>query len=136
MQVVDLASARAMFHAAPFVHDLGIEPTAASAGECETELVLAARHFQHSGTVHAGVITTMADHTAGAAAQSMVRGAGLVLTAELKVSLLRAAKGERLTCRAKVIKPGSQVTFTEAEVFCDGKLVAKLSATMAVVTPA
>ncbi|CAG1013031.1 acyl-CoA thioesterase [Burkholderiaceae bacterium] len=136
MNTPDLDACRRVFRAAPFVCETGIEPTAVGFGECETVLAIEPRHLQHSGQVHAGVITTMADHTAGAAAQTTVRDAGVVVTAELKLSLLRAAKGERLVCRAKVIKPGAQVTFTEAEVYCDDKLVAKLSATMAVVRPA
>ncbi|MGZ5195988.1 MAG: PaaI family thioesterase, partial [Ramlibacter sp.] len=115
-----------------------IEPTAIGPGECETTLAIAARHLQHGGQVHAGVITTMADHSAGAAAFTLAEPGSSVVTAELKLSLLRAAKGERLVCRAKVIKPGRQLMFTEAEVHCvsgaGSELVAKFSATMAVVT--
>lgn len=133
-----LAQCQAMFRSAPFVADLGVQATAVAAGECHSALVLQPRHLQHTGVVHAGVLTTMADHTAGVAAQSMVPpGTGTILTAELKLSLLRAARGQALRCVAKVLKPGRQVAFVEAEVFChDGQkeqLVAKLSATMAVV---
>jgi uncharacterized protein (TIGR00369 family) len=136
-----LEHVRAIFARAPFVADLGIEPTAVGEGRCETALVLQPRHLQHTGQVHAGVITTLADHTAGAAAQSLLGTGAFAITAELKVSLLRATRGRRLTCRASVIKPGRALMFTEAEVFCHdgdgqqdaGTLVAKLSATMAVV---
>jgi acyl-coenzyme A thioesterase PaaI-like protein len=73
----------------------------------------------------------------GAAAQTMAGEGHWVLTAEFKVSLLRAGRGQRLECIGIVIKPGRQVMFTEAEVFAiDGDtstLVAKASATMAVV---
>ncbi len=132
---------QAMFRAAPFVADVGIEATAVSPGECHSALQLQPRHLQHTGVVHAGVLTTMADHTAGAAAQSSVpSGGGVILTAELKVSLLRAARGQSLRCAAKVLKPGRQVVFVESEVYAiDGdkeRLVAKLSATMAVVAAA
>ena len=130
---------RAIFREAPFVADLGIEPVLVEAGRCHTVLVVAPRLLQHTGQVHAGVVTTLADHTAGASAQTLVEGEGLVVTAELKVSLLRPAQGERLVCRAHVIKPGRQLMFTEAEVYAvhDGReqLVAKLSATMALVRP-
>ena len=139
MPQFDLATARAVFRAAPFVADVGIVPTAIGDGQCESELELKPRHLQHGGQVHAGVITTMADHTAGAAAFTAVAQAGAsVVTADLRVSLLKAAKGEKLVCRAKVIKPGRQIMFTEAEVHCvtggDSQLVAKFSATMAVVS--
>lgn len=132
-----LARCQAMFNGAPFVADLGLQATAVAPGECHSRLLLQPRHLQHTGVVHAGVITTLADHTAGAAAQTITAEGGTILTAELKLSLLRAARGRELRCVARVLKPGRQLVFVEAEVFChDGQkepLVAKLSATMAVV---
>lgn len=134
-----LAQVQAMFSSAPFVADLGLQADALlPGGELHSSLHLQPRHLQHTGVVHAGVITTLADHSAGCAAQSTVPpGSGTILTAELKLSLLRAAKGQSLRCVAKVLKPGRQLVFVEADVFCrDGVKeahVAKLSATMAVV---
>jgi uncharacterized protein (TIGR00369 family) len=132
-----LDALREFFRSAPFMADLGIEPIEAAAGRVVTQLTLMPRHHQHTGVVHAGVAGAMADHTMGAAAQTLAPGGHWVLTAEFKVSLLRAARGQRLECAASVIKPGRQVMFTEAEVFAiDGAartLVAKASATMAVV---
>jgi uncharacterized protein (TIGR00369 family) len=131
-----LSELRAFFASAPFMADLGIEPCEAAEGRIVTRLVLAPRHHQHTGVVHAGVIGAMADHTMGAAAQTMAPEGHWVLTAEFKVSLLRAARGQRLECVGQVIKPGRQVSFTEAEVFAiDGDrrtAVARASATMAV----
>ena len=134
-----LELARAIFAKAPFVADLGIEPTALGEGRCETTLALQPRHLQHTGQVHAGVVTTLADHTAGAAAQTLLPAGSFAITAELKISLLRATRGTALTCTGHVIKAGRALVFTEAEVWAqDGDagaaaLVAKLSATMAVV---
>jgi uncharacterized protein (TIGR00369 family) len=132
----DLDSLRAFFASAPFMVDLGVEPVAAQVGNITTVLSLATRHMQHSGQVHAGVATSMADHTMGAAAQTMAPDGHLVLTAELKTSLLRAAKGERLICEARVVKAGRMLSFTEAEVYAESggerTLVVKSSATMAV----
>jgi uncharacterized protein (TIGR00369 family) len=134
---MDLDRLRAFFASAPFMVELGIEPVACDAGRVTTQLTVAARHMQHTGVLHAGVIGAMADHTMGAAAQTMALEGHWVLTAEYKVSLLRAGRGQRLECVGVVIKPGRQVSFTEAEVFAiDGDartLVAKASATMAVV---
>lgn len=133
----NIETARAVFRAAPFIVDLGIEPTHMGEGRCETELVVLPRMLQHTGQVHAGVITTLADHTAGAAAQSMLPPGAVAITAELKISLMRPGKGERLVCSAIVLKPGRSLVFAEAEVHAlDGgvrSLVAKLSATLAVV---
>jgi uncharacterized protein (TIGR00369 family) len=133
----DLDSLRAFFASAPFMVELGIEPIECADGRVLTRVALAERHHQHTGVVHAGVMGAIADHTMGAAAQTMAPEGHWVLTAEFKVSLLRAGRGQRLECVGVVIKPGRQVMFTEAEVFAlDGvarTLVAKASATMAVV---
>jgi uncharacterized protein (TIGR00369 family) len=136
---VDLDTLRAFFRSAPFMADLGVEPTAVEPGRVRTELLIAKRHGQHTGVVHAGVIAALADHTMGAAAQTLAADGHWVLTAEFKTSLLRGARGDRLTCEAWVVKPGRQVSFTEAEVYAvaggERRLVAKASGTMAV-TPA
>jgi uncharacterized protein (TIGR00369 family) len=133
---LDLETARSFFRSAPFMVDLGIEPTAVGEGLMNTELAIAPRHLQHTGQVHAGVMATMADHTMGAAAQTLVTDGHWVVTAELKTSILRPGVGERLVCEARVIKGGRNLSFTEAEVFAmaDGRrtLVVKASATMAV----
>lgn len=135
----ELAEWREIFRAAPFVADLGMDLESVSTGECITVLAITERHLQQNGFVHAGVQATMADHTAGGAASTQIPEGCHVVTAEIKVSFLRAAKGEQLRCRARVLKPGRQVAFVESEVFCRsaGKdvLVAKATATMAVVSP-
>ena len=97
--------------------DLGVAPFEAGEGRVATRIELAPRHLQHTGVVHAGLIGALADHTMGAAAQTMAPAGHWVLTAEFKVSLLRAGRGQRIECVATVVKPGRQISFTEAQVF-------------------
>jgi len=124
---------------APFIAELGIRLESASPGECTTALVLEPRHLQQDGYVHAGVQATMADHTAGAAAATLMEEGRIVLTVEFKINLLRAAKGERLICRSRVLRAGRQISVVESELFCAGageeQLVSKTTATMALVFP-
>ncbi len=131
----DLATLRGFFHLAPYMVDLGVEPVAVAEGQLTTVLVIARRHLQHTGQVHAGVMAALADHSMGAAAQTLAPEGRWALTAELKTSNLRPAKGERLVCEARVLKAGRNLSFTEAEVYAesDGQrtLVMKSSATMA-----
>ena len=132
---IDLDTLRRFFASSPFMVDLGVEPIAVGEGSVTTVLAVANRHLQHTGVVHAGVIAALADHSMGAAAQTMAADGHWVLTAEFKTSLLRGASGERLECEAWVLKPGRQVSFTEAEVYAvagsERRLVAKASGTMA-----
>jgi uncharacterized protein (TIGR00369 family) len=126
-----------LFSSAPFIAALGIQLDSVGQGECTTVMALEDRHLQQDGFVHAGVQATMADHTAGAAAATLLQKGQIVLTAEFKINLLRAAKGQRLICRSKVLKPGTQLTVVESEVFCvasgEERLVSKATATMAIV---
>ena len=132
----DLDTLRGFFRSSPFMVDLGVDPVAVGEGSVTTQLVIATKHLQHTGQVHAGVMASLADHTMGAAAQTLAPEGHWILTAELKTSLLRAGKGERLVCEATVIKPGRNISFTEAEVWAEAAgqrtLVMKASATMAV----
>ncbi len=122
-----------IFSAARFIGDLGVRLTDCGPGWCASRVDIEARHLQQDHLVHAGVIITLADHTAGAAAGSLVAPDETVLTAEIKTSLLRGAFADFLVCRAVVLKPGKRLSFVEAEVHANGKLVAKATATMAVV---
>ena len=126
-----------IFNAAPFAASLGIRLVTIGPGICDTELDVERRHLQQDGFVHAGVQATMADHTAGGAAATLIEPDHMILTAEFKINLLRAAKGQRLTCRSKVLKPGSRLIVVESEVLCENegtsKLVSKTTASIAVV---
>ncbi len=126
-----------IFAQAPFIKALGMRLESVGSGECVTTIEVVDMHLQQDGFVHAGVQATMADHTAGAAAASLMPPGKLVLSTQLSIQLLRPARGQRLRCRARVLKAGRTLTVVESEVFCDGKdgeqMVSKLTGTMAVV---
>ena len=92
--------------------------------------------LQQNGLFHGGVIAYLVDNaTTAAAATTIDRATRTVITAEYKINLLSPSVGDRLTCRAEVVKPGRLLTVVEAKVFCrtDGeeKLVAVALATIA-----
>lgn len=122
-----------LFDLAPFIQLVGYRLVDVGKGWVETALTLEPRHLQQHGYAHAGVVTTMADHTAGGAASTVVGEGQSVLTAELGIQLLRAARGEELRCRGEVVKGGKSMVFTQADVHCDEVHVGRLHATMAVV---
>jgi uncharacterized protein (TIGR00369 family) len=131
----DLETLRRFFAASPYMQDLGVEVTACSAGKVSTRLPIKQRFFQHTAQVHAGVMATLADHTMGSAAQTRAPEGFVVVTAELKTSVLRPGRGEYLVCHGSVIKAGRMLSFVEAEVYAlageQQTLVMKASATMA-----
>jgi uncharacterized protein (TIGR00369 family) len=125
------------FRETAFLNDIGITLVDCGPGWCESTLRIAPRHLQHTGVIHAGVQSTLADHTAGGAAMTVTPAEGVILTVEFKMQLLRAALGDSLWCRAQVLKPGKAFHVVESEVYAvkDDKktLVSKLGGTMAVV---
>jgi uncharacterized protein (TIGR00369 family) len=134
-----LSAERAAFLARDFVRGfpaaIGFAVSQMDFGVCESSLEVEPRHAQQDGYVHAGVIGTMADHTMGYAAFSVVAETKRILTIEFKINFLRPASGSRLLCRGRVIQTGELVIATEAEVFSilDGQrtLVSIASANMA-----
>lgn len=127
---------RRVFDQAPFIRLLGAELVEFSPGLCRTRIVLNENHKQQDGFVHAGVQATLADHSCGTAAATLIGPGQRVLTADFNVNLLRPAQGLILECEAKVIKQGNLLSVAEGEVFTVGKerkLVAKATVTLAVV---
>ena len=86
-------------------------------GEFDTSLKIRQQHLQQDGFVHAGVIATMADHTAGYAAFTTVTEDFRILTIEFKINYFRPSKEDILVCRSKVINKGKQIIVSESEVF-------------------
>ena len=107
----------------------GIEVTRAAHGIFETQLQVRPQHYQQDGFVHAGMVATIADHTAGYASFTTV-GEGLrILTVEFKINYFKPATGPLIICRGEVINSGRKIKVSEAQVFSlvDGveKLVSK-----------
>jgi len=91
--------------------------------------------LQQNGLFHGGVIAYLIDNATTAAAATVIdRATRTVITAEYKINLVAPSVGDRLTCRAEVVKAGRTLTVVEAKVFCriDGadKLVAIALATI------
>lgn len=78
-------------------------------------------------------MATLADHTAGAAASTVIHDDKSVLTANYTIHLLRPGSGEVLTCRGDVVRAGRTLIVTQADVWADGKLCAHYTGTMTLV---
>jgi uncharacterized protein (TIGR00369 family) len=120
-----------------FTRYLGLVPVSLKPGEFVTRIRLQKRLYQQDGFAHAGLIATMADHTAGYAGFSLVPADRRILTIEYKINYFQPADGDYLECQGRVTKPGKNILFTEAEVYSikgkNRKLVARAMHTMACV---
>jgi uncharacterized protein (TIGR00369 family) len=95
----------------------GFEVTEVESGFFGTRLDVRPEHRQQDGFVHAGVIATMADHTAGYAAYTLVSETSRILSIEFKINFFKPAAGDELICRSRVINPGKTVIVAESDVF-------------------
>ena len=113
---------------------IGFEVDQAAFGIFESRLKIRSDHSQQDGFVHAGVIATMADHTAGYAAYTTVSEAFRILTIEFKINFFKPAVGEHIVCRSKVVNNGKKIKVSESELFSlnenQEKLIAKAMVTL------
>jgi len=117
-----------------FIEDVGYKAVHYKKGYLESRLKILTRHRQQDHYIHAGVIATMADHTAGYAAFSLVPEDYRILTIEFKVNFLQPAYGKTLICKSRILREGGQILVGESEVFdrrANGEeLVAKAMVTL------
>jgi uncharacterized protein (TIGR00369 family) len=123
----------AIFVRAPFMGLLGVRLLDVGEGWVETELTITDQLRQQHGFAHAGVVATLADHTAGAAATTAVGEEASVLTADYTIHLLRPGAGEILRSRGEVVRAGKSLIVSGSDVWADGKHCARYTGTMAVV---
>lgn len=109
-----------IFEKATFLSELGIQLTDVGPGWCSATAELSERHLQHTGYVHAGVISTLSDHCCGGAAATLIDPTDNVLAVEFKINFLRPAATRTLRCQATVLKAGKRLFIVEADVFAVG----------------
>jgi uncharacterized protein (TIGR00369 family) len=96
---------------------IGFEVVRADYGRFESRLKVRPEHSQQDGFVHAGVIATMADHTAGYAAYTTISETDRILTIEFKINFFKPAIGETIVCRSQVVNNGKTIKVSESEIF-------------------
>lgn len=112
-----------------FCNLIGSELDELGPGTCTASVARRSELLQHLGMFHGGVSAYLVDHATTVAAATIVKPGQLVLTAEYKLNLLAPATGERLVCRARVIRPGSSLTVVAADVFSVADAQENLTAT-------
>lgn len=90
---------------------------------------------QQDGFFHGGVIGTLCDTAAAAAAGTLIAPGTGILTIEYKVNFLAPAARGRLEVRGQVIRLGRTVTVCRARAFAEGKHVASAQVSLMTFTP-
>ena len=84
------------------------------------------KHIQFLGTVHGGVVASLADSAAAWAVYGSNNLKGIPVTVEMKINFLKPVKSGKLIAEARNVHEGSRIFVTDVEVKNDqGILVAK-----------
>lgn len=100
-----------------FIKFCGIQPSKIESGTFESTIKIEENHKTQDNFIHAGLIATMSDHTAGYAAYTLVPDDFRVLTIEFKINFLKPAYGKALKCKSEVISQGKQIIVAQSTVF-------------------
>jgi len=100
-----------------FIKFCGLKASVIQKGLFESTLLIGKNHRTQDNFIHAGLIATMADHTAGYAAFTTVSENLRILTIEFKINFLKPAYGSALRCRSQVVNRGRQIIVAESEVY-------------------
>lgn len=123
----EMQQIKAFANGNPFAKMLKIQVTRLEKGQGEStiEITVAAEHLNPQGTLHGGVISSMADIAMGAALRTMGK---VGVTVNLNVNFLAPGQlGERIRARGKVVHNGNTMVSTECTVESDKGVLAKAS---------
>ena len=114
----------------PLGRMLGFRVTDVRAGEAVIEMEATSEHANPMGTLHGGVLCSIADSAMGIAHASTLGEGETGTTLELKINFLRPVWSDHLRAVGKVTKPGKTISLVECDVLdSKGRLVARCSST-------
>lgn len=119
--------------ASPFHRGLGITVERASVGEVTLSLIARPDQLNLQGSVHGGVLATLADTAMGLAVRSAIEPGRRHVTIELGVHYLRPANAGPVEATGRAVRVGSQIAYAEADLSDgSGRLVARAAGTFSV----
>jgi uncharacterized protein (TIGR00369 family) len=113
---------------------LGLTLAETGDGLATVEMTTTEDMANHSGFVHGGMISTLADSAMGRSLRTVKPGVVRAMSFDLKLNFISVAKiGETLRATGRVVHAGRRTMVTECRVEgSDKRLVATASATFAV----
>jgi len=111
----------------PYWQVLGLELKEVEAGRAVFEAV-ARPELMQNGTLHGGVLASIADSACAVAAISRIFPDNYATTINLQVAYLKPVSAGRFRAVGRCVRAGKQVLFSQAEVFDErGALVCSAS---------
>jgi uncharacterized protein (TIGR00369 family) len=113
---------------------LGFRLVETGDGTAVVDMMTTENMANHSGFVHGGIISALADSAMGRSLRTLKPGVSRAMSFDLKLSFISAAKiGEELRAAGKVVHAGRRTVVTECRIEGkDGRLIATASGTFAV----
>lgn len=113
------AKIRASFARQALMTTFGAEILSLAPGQVTVTAPITDQVSQQHGATHAGLTFALGDTAAGYAALTLIEGDRDVMTAEMKINLLRPGTGDRLIAEGRVLKPGRRLIVVQADVFSE-----------------
>lgn len=110
------ARVREAFARQTFMATIGATLHSVQPGEVEVHLPFSAALVQHTGVLHAGVVTAVVDTACGFAAATRMPEGFEVVSVEFKINLMSPAIGDYLRATGKVVRSGRTLTVCTGEV--------------------
>lgn len=133
MTVDRIAEVRERVDASTFHRAFGMTLEHVAEGEVDVALVAGAEHLNLMGTVHGGVLATLADTATGLAYRTVLEPGTTFTTIQLQVTYLAAGRAGRIVARGRVVKRGRRTGYAEANVVdAEDRLLARATALLAV----
>lgn len=110
---------RASFAAQGLMATLGAELLEVAPGLCRIAAPIRPETAQQHGHAHAGLTFAIADSACGYAALSMMPPEAEVVSVEMKINLLKPARGDRLIATGRVIRAGRRLTVVQGLVVAE-----------------
>jgi uncharacterized protein (TIGR00369 family) len=103
--------ARSVFHRAA-----GIELVRADVGAVEVSIVAGDQHRNLFGSLHGGIIATLADTAMGLSVLTTLDAGRTQVTTHLDVAFLAAGGSGLVRARGRVVKVGGRASYAEADI--------------------
>lgn len=133
MTVDRVAEVRERVDASTFHRAFGMKLEHVAEGAVDVALEAGPQHLNLMGTVHGGVLATLADTATGLAYRTVLEPGTTFTTIQLQITYLAPGRAGLVVARGRVVKRGRRTGYAEADVV-DGqdRLLARATALLAV----